>query len=109
MKKINKLIKSLLNKKALGLDSILNKVFKAVVLIIIKDLVEITSRCLASGIILKRLKKSIIVVLHKKGKKNYFLLSSYKLITFKNILVKVLKKYIINIISKTAEEYKLFF
>jgi len=43
-----------------------------VALIIIKNLAEITSYCLASGIILKRLKKSITVVLCKKGKKKFF-------------------------------------
>ena len=43
MEKINKLIKSLLNRKALGLDNILNKGFKVVVLIIIKDLEKIVS------------------------------------------------------------------
>jgi len=64
---------------------------------------EVASYCFTSGIIPKRFKKSIIVVLRKEGKKN-FLLSNYKLITFKNTLVKVLEKYIINIISKAAEE-----
>jgi len=43
MKEVSKLIRSLLNRKALGLDSILNKVFKVVTLIIIKDLVEIAN------------------------------------------------------------------
>jgi len=51
IEKINKLIKSFLNKKVLGLNSILNKVFKVVVLIIIKNLAKITSYCFASKII----------------------------------------------------------
>jgi len=71
MEKVRKLIRSLLNKKVLGLNSILNKVYKVVILIIIKDLAETASYCFASGIILKRFKKSIIVVLRKKGK-NFF-------------------------------------
>jgi len=107
IKEISKLIKSLLNGKVLRLDSILNKVFKAVALIIIKDLVEIASYCLANRTILKRLKEFIIIVLRKKGKKNYFLLSSYRLITLENTLVKVLEKYIANIMSKAAEEHRL--
>jgi len=41
--KISKLIRSLLNGKVLGLDSIPNKVFKVVALVIIKDLTEIAS------------------------------------------------------------------
>jgi len=104
---ISKLIRSLLNKKVLGLDGIPNKVLKVAALVIIKDLVEVASYCFASGIILKSLKKSITVVLCKEGKKDYSLLGSYKLITLKNMLVKVLEKYIANIISKAAEEYRL--
>jgi len=106
---INKLIRSLLNNKALRLDGILNKGFKIVILVIVKDLAEIVSHCFINGIIPKSLKEFIIVVLRKEGKKDYFLLGSYRLITFKNMLVKVLKKYIVNIMSKAAEKYKLLF
>jgi len=80
-----------------------------VALFIAKDLIEIASYCFASRIILKYLKKSIIIVLYKGGKKNYSLLSSYKLIIFKNTLAKVLKKYVVNIIFKAAKDYRLFF
>jgi len=76
--------------------------------IIVKNLIKITSYCFTSGIIPKSLKKFITVVLYKEGKKDYFFLSSYKLIAFKNILAKVLKKYIINIISKAIKELRLF-
>jgi len=72
MEKINKLIKSLLNGKALRLNSILNKVFKMVVLIIIKDLVEVISYYFINGIILKSFKEFIIMVLRKEGKKLLF-------------------------------------
>jgi len=107
MEKVNKLIKSFLNRKTLKLNSILNKVFKAIILIIIKDLAEIASCYFASEIILKHFKKSIIIVLRKEGGK-YSLLSSYKLIALKNILIKVLKKHVVNIMSKTAKEHRLF-
>jgi len=80
-----------------------------VILVIIKDLAEVINYCLASKIILKRFKKIYNYSFVQKGKKNYFLLSSYKLITFKNTLIKVLKKYIANIIFKAAEEYRLLF
>jgi len=106
---ISKLIRSLLNRKALGLDGILNKVLKVVALVIIKDLAEVTSYCFASGIILKSFKESITIVLRKEGKKDYSLLGSYRLIALKNTLVKVLEKYVANIISKAAEEYRLLF
>jgi len=66
IEKISKLIGNPLNKKALGLDSVLNKVFKVVTLIIIKDLAKTASYYLTSEIILKRLKKFIIIVLRKK-------------------------------------------
>jgi len=107
IKKISKLIRSFLNRKILGLDSIPNKVLKIVVLIIVKDLAEVASHCFANGIIPKSLKKSITVVLRKKGKKDYFFSGSYKLITLKNILAKVLKKHVANIILKAAEKYRL--
>ena len=105
---ISKLIRSLLNRKALGLDSIPNKVFKVAALVIAKDLIEVASYCFVSGIILKSLKESITVVLRKEGKKDYSLLSSYRLIVLKNTLAKVLKKHVVNIISKAVEEYRLF-
>jgi len=80
-----------------------------VILIIIKDLTKTASYYFVSGIILKSLKKFIIIVLHKKKGGDYSFLGSYKLITFKNMLVKVLKKYIVNMMSKVVEKYKLFF
>ena len=102
---ISKLIRSLLNRKALGLDSILNKVLKVVALVIINDLAEVASYYFTSGIILESLKESITIVLRKEGKKDYSLLGSYRLITLKNTLVKILKKHIANIILEATEEY----
>jgi len=107
IEEISKLIRSLLNGKALGLDSILNKVLKAVALVIIKDLVEVASYYFTNGIILESLKESITIVLYKEGKKNYSLLGSYRLITLENTLVKVLEKYVANIILEAVEEYRL--
>jgi len=107
IKKISKLIRSLLNRKALGLNGILNKVLKAVTLVIIKDLAEVASYYFTNGIILKSLKESITVVLCKKEKKDYSLLGSYKPIALKNTLAKVLEKHIANIILEAAKEYKL--
>jgi len=75
-----------------------------VALVIIKDLVKVASYYFTSEIILKSLKESITIVLHKEGKKNYSFLGSYRLITLKNTLVKVLEKHVANIISKAAKE-----
>jgi len=47
----------------------LNKIFKVIALVIIKDLAKIASYYFASGIILKSLKIFIIVVLYKERKK----------------------------------------
>ena len=105
--KISKLIKKILNGKALGLNSILNKVFKAIILRIIKDLIEVASYCFTNRIILKSLKESITIFLHKEGKKDYSLLGSYRLVALENTLIKILEKYVANIISEAAEEYKL--
>jgi len=107
IEEISKLIRSLLNRKVLGLDSILNKVLKVTALVIVKDLAETASYCFASGIIPKSLKEFITVMLYKEGKKNYSLLGSYRLIALKNTLAKVLKKHIANIISKATEEHRL--
>ena len=78
-----------------------------VTLVIIKDLVEVASYCFTNGIILESLKESITIVLYKKGKKDYFLLGSYRPITLKNTLVKVLEKYVANIILEATKEYRL--
>jgi len=104
---INKLIRSFLNRKTLGLDGILNKILKVAALVIAKDLTEIVSYCFASGIILESLKEFITVVLRKEEKKDYSLLGSYRPITLKNTLVKVLEKHVANIIFKAIEEYRL--
>jgi hypothetical protein len=55
----------------------------------------------------KSLKEFITAVLRKKGKKDYFLPGSCRPITFKNTLVKVLKKHVANIMSKAAKEHRL--
>jgi len=78
-----------------------------VALVIIKDLAEAASYCFANGTIPKSLKESIIVVLRKEGKKDYSLLGSYRPITLKNTLVKVLEKHVANIILEAAEEHGL--
>jgi len=71
IEEISKLIKSLLKSKVLRLNGILNKVLKVIILIIIKDLIKAVSHYFTNKIILKSLKKFIIVVLRKKGKKNF--------------------------------------
>jgi len=76
-----------------------------VALIIIKNLIKTASYYFTNKIIPKSFKKFIIVTLRKK--KIYSLPSNYRLIALKNMLVKVLKKHIANIILKATEKYRL--
>ena len=78
-----------------------------VTLVIKEDLAEVASYYFTNRIVLESLKESITIVLRKEKKKDYSLLGSYRLIALKNTLVKVLEKYIANIISKAVEEYRL--
>ena len=78
-----------------------------VALVIKKDLVEVASYCFTNGIAPKSLKESITTVLYKEGKKDYSLPGSYRPITLKNTLVKVLEKYVANVMSKAVKEHGL--
>ena len=69
IKKNSKLIGSFLNGKILGLNGILNKVFKIVVLVIAKDLAEIASYYFTNRIIPKSLKEFLTIVLRKEKKR----------------------------------------
>jgi len=73
-----------------------------VALVIVKDLAKTASNYFTNRIIPESLKKFITIVLRKKRKKDYSLPGSYRLITLENTLVKVLEKYIANIILKAA-------
>ena len=54
-----------------------------------------------------RLKESTTVVLRKDKKKDYSLLSSYRLIALENTIAKVIKKIIANRIISEAESHSL--
>jgi len=69
--------------------------------------VEIASYYFTNRIAPESLKESITAVLYKEGKKDYSLPGSYRLIALENTLVKVLEKYITNIMFKAAEEHRL--
>ena len=78
-----------------------------VALVIKKDFTETASYYFVNKIVLKYLKEFITAVLRKERKKDYFFLGSYRLIALENTLVKVLKKYVVNIMSEAAKEYGL--
>ena len=55
-----------------------------------------------------RLKKAIITfILYKKGKANYLFLGSYRPITLKNTLSKILEMVIVDYIADIAKEHAL--
>jgi hypothetical protein len=62
---------------------------------------------LAVDTLSKSLKESIIIALRKEGKKDYSLLSSYRLIALENTLTKVVKKVLANRLSNVVEKYTL--
>ena len=106
-KEMAKIISCLLNNTVLGLNRILNKALKTYRLLIILWLTNIAKACFIIGYYL-RLKRAItIFILYKEGKANYLFLGSYRLITLKNTLSKILKKVIIDHIADITKEYAL--
>jgi hypothetical protein len=101
------ILRALLIRKALNLDDILNKVLKILALEISKGLTYIVSKLLTDDMMLIRFQESTTLTLYKKGKKDYSLSGSYHLIALKNILIKVVKKVLINRLSLTTKEHSL--
>ena len=105
--KILKTINRLLNEKAAELNRILNEVLKRIILKISINLIQRIYTALICSLLLIYYKKLIIIILCKKSKKNYLLSKSYRLITLKNMLIKITKKILIIYLSYIAEEYSL--
>ena len=105
MKTINRLS----NKKAAESDRILNEVLKRITSVIYVDLTQGIYTAFMYSLLLIYYKKLTTVILHKKDKKNYLLPESFKLITLKNMLIKIIKKMLIIYLSCIAEEYSLLF
>ena len=103
-----KTINRLLNKKTAELDRILNEVLKKITLKISTDFIQRIYTALICSLLLIYYKKLIIIILYKKSKKNYLLFKSYRLITLKNMLIKIIKKILVTCLSYTAEKYSLF-
>ena len=55
-----------------------------------------------------RYKKSIIIILYKKNKKNYSLSESYRLIVLENTFVKIVEKMLATRLNNVTEQYFLF-
>ena len=94
LKEIKDAIRKLPISKVTGLNRILNKAIKAVLKAIAIPLVDTATTYLLKSKIPEYCKKTIIVILRKVNKKDYFLLGSYWLIALKNTLGKILKKIV---------------
>ena len=71
------------------------------------DLAAAISRHFAAKTLPVSYRESTIIVLRKKNKKNYIISDSYRLITSKNTLAKLLEKVLTIQITKIVEEHNL--
>ena len=55
------------------------------------------------------MREFIIIVLRKKNKKNYIVSSSYRSITLKNSLIKLIKKILAVVLTDMTERFNLLF
>ena len=104
-----KTINRLSNRKAAKSDRILNEVLKRITSAIYTGLTQRIYTAFICSLLPIYYKKLITVILHKKSKKDYLLPESFRLITLKNMLIKIIKKVLITYLSHTAEEYSLLF
>jgi hypothetical protein len=74
---------------------------------ILKGLAYTINRALIENTLPDYYKELIIITLRKEDKKDYSLLSSYRLITLENTLAKVVEKIFIIRLSRAAEKYTL--
>ena len=92
-------LEKLLNKKALGLDKIANKVLKEVYKELALYLAEVFTVVVYLKYYFKIKKSTTIVALYKDGKADYFFTNSYCPIALENTIVKVYKKLLATLIS----------
>ena len=107
IEKVLKTINRLLNRTTAESDKILNEVLKRITSVMSINLIQRIYTALIYSLLSAYYKKLITIILHKKSKKNYLLSESYRLITFKNILIKIIKKVLITYLSYTVKKYSL--
>ena len=103
IKEIKDAIQKLPTGKAVGLDRILNKAIKAALEALMTLLANTATTYLFKGKLPEYCKVTTIIVLQKANKKDYSLLKSYRLITLKNTLGKLLEKIVVERIQEAAE------
>ena len=109
VEKVLKTINRLLSRKIAGSDRILNEILKRITSVISMDFIQEIYTTFICGLLLTYYRELIIIILHKKNKKNYLLLRSFRLIILKNMLIKIVKKMLVTCLSCIAEEYSLLF
>ena len=109
IKEVLKTINRLLNRKTAESDKILNEILKRITSEISINLIQKIYSALTYSLLLTYYKELITIILYKKNKKNYLLPESYRLITLKNMLIKIIKKILATYLNYTAEEYSLLF
>jgi hypothetical protein len=102
-----RIIGCFLNNTVLGLNGILNKALKTYRLLIVLWLVDVAKAYFTISYYLRLRKAMIIYILYKESKVDYLLLRSYRFITLKNTLSKILKRVVVDYITDIAEEYTL--
>ena len=102
-----KTISRLLNNIVLKLNRILNKALKTYRLLIVLQFIDIAKAYFTIGYYPKLKKAIITFILHKKGKADYLFPGSYRPITLKNTLSKILERVIVDHIADTAKEHAL--
>jgi hypothetical protein len=103
------IIRALPTSKTPRLNRIPNEILKILIEEILEGLAQEASILFIVDTLSGRLKKSTTIALRKEGKKNYSLLSSYRLIALENTIAKIVEKVLANRLSNVAEKYTLLF
>jgi hypothetical protein len=102
-----RIISRFLNNTVLELDGILNKALKTYRLLIALWLADVAKAYFTIGYYLRLGRAIIIYVLRKEGKVDYLLLRSYRFITLKNTLSKILERVVVDYIIDIVKEHAL--
>ena len=92
-------LEKLPNRKAPGLDKIVNEVLKEVYKELVLYLAEVFTAAVYLGYYFKIGKSITTVALRKDGKVDYSLINSYRPIALENTIAKVYKKLLVTLIS----------
>ena len=93
---LEQIIKKLPNNKTPGPDGIPNEALKQLRPTIQADLAIAISKHFAAGTLPASYRESTTIALRKEGKEDYTILNSYRPITLKNTLAKLIKKVLTN-------------